>query len=182
MPFSCPELKSWIPNGGTQKTASVEIISNALLNNNEIWLRLDYSADTGDPLYQKVDNAIADFIFATPAAQTASTKSWGQYVDGRMNTHAYSVGNLIILASNPGRVFICTSAGTSAGSEPAGYATAVDGGTVTDSGATFQAMYRQVLTVACPASKPALAGWLIGIVRIGKASQTVYINPNMDIA
>ena len=54
----------------------------------------------------------------------------------RQNSHAYAVGDVIKLPTNPGRVFFCTDGRHVAGSEPGGYATAVDGGSVTDGGAT----------------------------------------------
>jgi hypothetical protein len=181
-PFYCPEMFAWNDTETTQRTVSCEIISSASLNNNEAWLEADYSADTGDPLYQKSTNKIADLEYATPAAQASSTKIWDDLVTARANSHAYSLGDLIKSANNVGRVFICTTAGTSANSEPAGYASAVDGGAVADGVAcVFTAMYRQTLSVTLPASKPANKGFIIGTVKIGKATATVYIDPKLVV-
>lgn len=183
-PFYCPEMKGWNDTEGTQRKCTVEIIHNcaALLNNNEAWLDVDASQDTGDPLYAKSTNKVADLEYTAPAAQTASTKAWDDLVTVRANNHAYSLGDLIKSTNNVGRVFICTTAGTSTSSEPAGYGTAVDGGTVAD-GATcvFTAMYRQKLTVTLPAGKPANKGEVLGIVKIAKASSTVYVDRFMLI-
>lgn len=66
--------------------------------------------------------------FANPAPLSA-----------RPNSTAVSLGFGYGVASNPGLDFICTTAGTTASSEPAGYATAVNGGTVTDGTAVFTA-------------------------------------------
>lgn len=52
----------------------------------------------------------------------------------RADSQAYTLNNKIIVQE---RVFECTTAGTTAGSEPAGYASAVVDGTVTDGTAVF---------------------------------------------
>lgn len=57
----------------------------------------------------------------------------------RVNSTAVALGYGCAVATNIGLDFICTTAGTTAGSEPAGYATAVNGGTVTDGTAVFTA-------------------------------------------
>lgn len=63
----------------------------------------------------------------------------GLHPTSRLNSHAYAVSETITVASNPSRVFTCTTAGTSAATEPADYATAVDGDLTTDGGAVFKA-------------------------------------------
>jgi len=67
------------------------------------------------------------------------TKAYGYRSRARINSTAYALGYQITVASNPGFMFYCTTAGTSAGSEPAGYATAINAGTVTDGTAVFTA-------------------------------------------
>lgn len=57
----------------------------------------------------------------------------------RPNSTVVGLGYGIAVASNIGLDFICTTAGTTAGSEPAGYASAINGGTVTDGTAVFTA-------------------------------------------
>lgn len=52
----------------------------------------------------------------------------------RADSQAYTLGNMIIAQE---RIFECTTAGTTAGSEPAGYASAAIDGTVTDGTAVF---------------------------------------------
>jgi hypothetical protein len=56
----------------------------------------------------------------------------------RINAHAYSTGQWIFATSNA-LPFQCTGAGTSAGAQPAAYATAIINTSVTDGTATFQA-------------------------------------------
>ncbi len=76
-------------------------------------------------------------------------------------------------------MFFCTTAGTTAGSEPAGYATAVDGGSVTDNTAVFRAATRQKLSVTIT---PQLKGFLHARVMLAKASTTIYVDPKLAVA
>jgi hypothetical protein len=55
----------------------------------------------------------------------------------RQNDFAYNQGDVIETNGNDFRVFICTTAGTSAAAEPNDYANALDGVAVTDGTATF---------------------------------------------
>ena len=84
-----------------------------------------------------------------------------------------------MVASNPGRVFFCTQAGTSNGTEPAGYATAVDGGSVTDNGAVFRAGWRFSFSVNVTSPNPQIAGYGYVHVYVGKISVTCYIDPEV---
>jgi hypothetical protein len=78
-------------------------------------------------------------------------------------------------------LFVCTIAGTSASSEPGGYATAIDGGTVTDGGATFKAMWRFKQTVATGTVR--LAGLITVYPNVGKASLNgIYIDPMITLS
>jgi hypothetical protein len=181
-PFECPEFSAWNDTEGTQRTCSVKFISTVLLKDNEAWLAANYSTDTADPLYAMLSDRVSDLVFTAAANQTADTTSWSDLVTARANNTAYTLGNLIKCASNAGRVFICTTAGTSDASEPAGYSSAVDGGTVADGGTcVFTAMYRQIASVTLPASKPANKGEILGVFKVGKASATVYVDPFMSV-
>jgi hypothetical protein len=178
-PFECPELTAWNDTEATQRTVSVEIISTTLLNDNEAWITANYSANTGDPQYAMLSDRTADLIFTAPAAQTASTNSWSDLVTARANNTAYTLGQIMKVASNAGRVFVCTTAGNSDAAEPAGLSSAVDGGVVSEGAGlvAWTAMYRQTLSVTLPAGKPANKGNIIVVPKIGKASATVYIDP-----
>ena len=184
-PFDSGELAFWNDTEITQRTATVEIIHSAaaLLTDADIWLELDYSANTGDPLYAKLTDRVADLFVTAAANQTASTTDWDDLVTARANNTAYVLGNLMKVASNPGRVFICTTAGNSAVAEPAGLAAAVDGGVVSEGGglAGWTAMWRQTLSVTLPAAKPANKGWINGKIMVGKASTTVYVDAALRV-
>lgn len=172
---------SWIDTTGASKTLTVEFIhgGSALLTDAQIWLEVMGQATSSYPLGVWYSDARADIV-VTPAAQDASTATWsGTAGAARSNSTAYSVGNIIDVQ---GGLWICTSAGTSAGSEPGGYATGADGDSVTDSGATFRKMYRQRLVVSFT---PEQVGTALGRVVIGAASLTgataVYVDPNVIV-
>jgi hypothetical protein len=78
-------------------------------------------------------------------------------------------------------LFVCTTAGTSASSEPGGYASAVDGGTVTDGGATFKAMWRFKQTITT--GTIGMAGLITVYPKVAKASLNgIYIDPMITLS
>lgn len=174
-------VSEWIDTTGTSKTCTVEFIHGgaALLTDGQIWLEVMGQATSGYPLGVWYSDAKADIV-ASAVAQDTSTATWSATAGAaRANSTAYSLGNIIDVQ---GGLWICTTAGTSAGSEPGGYATGVDGDSVTDSGATFRKMYRQKLVVSIT---PEEKGTALGRVVIGAASLTgataVYVDPNMVV-
>lgn len=157
----------------SSQTATVEIIHNesAALKDNEVWLEVDYAHDSASTQFKTLTDCATDILTAG-TAQATSTEAWDTGITARANSTPYSIGNLIKTASNAGRVFICTaSSGSSSGSEPGGYATAVDGDSITDGSCTFKAMRRQKLAVTFTAAEQ-------GLIRVrpvlAKASATVY--------
>ena len=178
--YLCGELMCYYNTVTTSQTATVEIIHNesAALNDDEIWLELTYPGTGGSTLSTTVNDKAADY-YATPAAQATSTAGWDNGLTARADSTAYSLGNIIKVASNSGCAFICTSPGTSAGTEPAGYATAVDGDSITDNTATFKAMRRQKVSVAFTAAEQ---GPIYARVCVGKASATVWHSTKLTVA
>lgn len=173
-PFSTTPLAMWGDSTAAQ-TATLEGIWNAaaLPNNDDIWLDLEYLSDAASGMGSFAAGTKADGLAAgTPLA--ASTQAWDSLVTARANSTAYTVGQTIKLASNPGRVFFCTTAGTTAAAEPAGYASAVDGGTVNDGTAVFRAgvRFKQSLTFTA-----AQKGVIYAYVKAAKASSTFYVDP-----
>jgi hypothetical protein len=78
-------------------------------------------------------------------------------------------------------LFVCTIAGTSASSEPGGYATAIDGGTITDGGATFKAMWRFKQTITT--GSIGMAGLITVYPKVAKASLNgIYIDPMITLS
>jgi hypothetical protein len=146
--FSSPEIAYQNATVGSSRTVSFYSIANTATapNNDQLWIEVQELGNASQPIGSRITNQKTDFL-TTAAAQTADTSAWDSQTTARANSTSYALGDPIKVATNPGRVFFCTSSGMSAGSEPAGYATAVDGGAVTDGGAVFRAGWRQVLAV-----------------------------------
>jgi len=179
-PLPSPEIAQWNETTGSAKTLTLSIISTSttLLNDDEVWIEVEYCGTNGFPLTLFADDSVAN-ILATPAAQATDTGSnWSDLVTARANLTLYAVGDFVKVASNPGRVFRCTTAGTTGVSEPAGFATAVDGGSVTDATAGFQALYRQQLNVTVT---PQEKGFFIARVMANKTT-TVYADPILVVS
>lgn len=165
----------------TAQTATIEIIHNeaANLKDNEVWMELEYLGTSGSSQSSFIDDAVAD-VLATPVDQTTSTADWDDGLTARANSFAYSVGTVHKVASNPGRAFICTAAtGNSNSTEPAGYATAVDGDAITDGSCTFKAMRRQKVSVTFTAAEQ---GAIIAKVVLTKASAVVWVSSKLTVA
>jgi hypothetical protein len=182
-PFEAPSIAIWNATTGSNVTATIEGVYNgaALPNNDEIWFDVEYLGASGSPLASFARGSKADGL-ASGSALTASTQAWDSAATARGDSTAYTLGQAIKLASNSGRIFFCTTAGTSAGSEPAGYASAVDGGSVTDGTAVFRAgmRFKQAVTMSSP--QPQLAGTLYARVYAAKVSSTFYIDPLITLS
>lgn len=152
---------------------------SALPTNKEIWFDLEYQGTNGSPLGVYKSGTV-DFL-ASASALTASTEAWDSAATARANTTAYSLGDVIKVATNPGRIFVCTTVGTTAGSEPAGYASAVDGGAVTDNTAVFTAAWRFKQTITTTA-EPRVASALQAVPKMAKASSVLYLDPKLVVA
>jgi len=145
-------------------------------NNDEFWFDVEYLGASSSPMGSLASGTKANALTAN-AALTADTSAWDTLVTARANSHANVVGDVIKVASNTGRIFFCTTGGTTAGSEPGGYASAVDGGSVTDGSAVFRAgcRFSQTLTLSSP--QPAQVGYIYSYPKAAKASTTYYLDP-----
>lgn len=176
MLLTSPEIAFWNDTTAAAKTLTVEAIhdSATLLKDDEVWLEVVYLGTAGFPLGSYIKDSKASPL-ATAADQTASTVAWdGATITARANATAYVVGNVYKVGTNAGRIFFCTVAGTSAAAEPAGLATAIDGGAVADGTATFRAAVRQKLAVTLT---PQEKGYYLARVKMAKASYTAYVDP-----
>lgn len=179
-----PVIGEWNGVTGSNVTATIHGIINAAAvpTNLEAYIDVDYLGTAGSTQSTRKSSRVADYI-ATPANTTADTSAdWtAGTVAARANTTAYALGDVIKLASNPGRLFICTTAGTTAGSEPGGYASAVDGGSVTDNTATFRAGCRFKMAVTLTSPQPAIVGNLYATIKFAKSATTVYFDPSLEL-
>jgi hypothetical protein len=118
--FDGTPLAIWNAVTGSNRNVTVYGIANdnRVPNNDEVWFNVEYLGSTSNP--QGSYGRGGKGVLGTAAALTADTSAWDSAAAARANTTAYVVGNVIKTASNVGRVFFCTGAGTSAASAPAG--------------------------------------------------------------
>jgi len=180
--FYALPLAIWNAVIGSNRNVTLYGIANdsRLPTNAEVWFDCEYLGSSTSLKASYVRGA--PVVLATPTALTADTSAWDSTATARANTTAYVLGAVIKTASNVGRVFFCTTAGTSAGSEPGGYASAVDGGSVTDGTATFRAgcRFSQTLTLSSP--QPQQPGYLYVYPKFGRASTTYYLDPLIKLS
>lgn len=71
------ELGDWIESVGSSKTVTVEIIHDSVtaLNDDEVWVEVNYLGTSGFPLGINVSDAKAN-VLAAAAAQTTSSETW----------------------------------------------------------------------------------------------------------
>lgn len=181
--FEVPPMAKNNPNTGVNVTVTMYGIVNAaaLPKTDELAMDVHYLGASGNTKASIKTSRVADFL-ASGANYTAdSTSAWDAGATARANSTAYSVGDIRSVSSNSGRLFFCTTAGTSSGSLPGGYASAVDGGSVTDGTAVFRAGVRFSMAVTLTSPQPQLAGMLFSKLAIFKKSTTFYIDPTLTL-
>lgn len=140
--------------------------------NKDIWMEVSYQGDASSDKGTKVNNRRATPL-TTPSNHTADSVSvWSAGATARANSTAYALGAVYKVASNPDRLFLCTTAGTTAGSEPAALATAVDGDSITDGTATFKTGWRFSMAVSITSPQIQQAGPIYATVCLGSAVST----------
>lgn len=186
-PGTAAEVSAW--TAGASKTVTLQLIHNSQgggtggrLTNAEFSADVQYLGTASSTLGVFATSQAA--ALATPADLTDSTQAWELQSPvapngARANSTVYTAGNLITVASNSGRIFVCTTGGTSAGSEPAGFATAVDGDSVTDNTAVFKAMRRHSIALTVT---PQMKGYLLAKCNLMLASKTVYLDPKLVVS
>lgn len=179
-PFEALPLAAYNTVTGSSVTVTLEGIWNSasLPNNDDVWIDIEGLGTSGSPLGVFATSGKAN-VLASSAALTASTQAWDSLTGSRANSSAYVLGDMVKTASNAGRVFFCTTAGTSAGSEPAGYASAVDGGSVTDGTAVFRAAHRFNMSASFT---PQVAGALYAYPKVGLASATLWLDQKLTLS
>lgn len=180
--FNALPLATWNAVTGSNRNVTLYGMVNdsRVPNNDELWFDVEYLGSASSPRGSFATSEVLPL--AAGAALTADTSAWDTAATARANTTAYVVGAAIKVASNAGRVFICTTAGTSASSVPGGYASAVDGGSVTDGTAVFRAACRFKQTVTLSSPQPAQIGYLYAYPKFGRASTTYYLDPKIELS
>lgn len=182
-PYRALPLAIYNSATGSNRTVTLYGIANtaAMPLDDGLWMDVEYMGSGASPLGTVKTTAKAD-VLATGTALVANTSAWDLGATARVNSTTYAVGDVIKVASNPGRVFFCTVGGAAAGSEPAGYATAIDGGTVTDNAATFRAGWRFVIGVILTSPTPGLAGLIYVYPSVGAASAQIYLGRKLELS
>ncbi len=75
LPLEFPPIAVWNTLTGSAHTATIELISSASLNNNDIWVDLEYLGSSGSPLGSGV-NSLPATVLTTAAACPTSSKTW----------------------------------------------------------------------------------------------------------
>ena len=182
VPFEMVPLAIWNDTTAANVTVTVEGLqdprtSTVLPNNDDIWMEIGYLGSASSTLGTGNTGTKADRL-AAGTALTASTQAWDSLVTARVNSEIIAaLGTARKVASNAGRVFICTATGTCAASEPAGYAAAADGGAVVDGSATFTAAVRFNLAITLSAPQPGQKGVVYVTPKAAKASGIYYLDP-----
>ena len=177
-PFASFPIAIWNPVVGATVTLTVYGIANmaALPNNDDIWIEARYLGSAAAPLGAMMTATKAN-ILAANAPLAADTSAWDTQAPQRANSTAYTVNMAFAVSANPGRVFFCTTGGTTAASVPAGYASAADGGAVTDGGAVFQAGTRFKMVLALNAPQPQMAGYIRVVVKAARIGTIFIVDP-----
>jgi hypothetical protein len=164
---------------GSNVTVTVYGIWNSasLPNNDQIWTEVEYLGTSGYPLGTYANNTKANNLAAGTPLTADSTSIWNSQATARVNNTVYTLNTVIgVPVSGGGGLFFCTAGGTSAAAQPAGYATAVDGGAVTDGTATFRAGTRFSMAVTMSSPQPQITGSLTVRVKAARASSTFYLD------
>ena len=178
-PFATMPLVAYNTATGAVINATIEGVWNAavLPTQDDLYFDLRYPGTAGSTRGSRV-NGGKTTVMAAATNLSASTAAWDSLVPARANSTAVTVGTIRKVASNPGRIFFCIAAGTTAAAEPAGYATAVDGGTVTDGSATFRAGVRFKQTLPFTA---AVVGPVTATIRAPRALSSFYVDPLLTL-
>lgn len=178
VPFESLPIVIWNSIPSTNRTVTLYGIWNnaSLPTNTQIWMSVRYFGTASSTLATTQTTGTTNILAAGSNLPADSTSAWDSKISARLNSQSYTAGNIIKTASNPGRIFICTGSGSSAGSEPGGYATATDGTSVTDGTAHFRAAVRFSLTTTLSSPQPQTAGYFYVYIKTALASVSAINN------
>lgn len=146
-----------------------------------LYLDLTYPGDSNNSLMTGVYDP-SDVLDTT--ANSTDASNWTASVTARANSTAYNQGDIVKVASNPGKLFIKENSGSgSTGvSEPAGMATALAGDSITDSGVTWRCgIGFKVERSFTPARAGTVRGQVV-LFPVSTASYYLILNPKLEIA
>lgn len=182
-PLKCTPLIVWNTTTLADVTVTVNGVYNgtALPTNDQVWLETVFFGNASSTA-GVTDTSTRATPFDAAVPVDASTLSWDSAATARVSSRAYTINEVLKVSSNPGRLFICTGAGTSASSEPGGYATAVDGGPITDGTASMRAMVRFSISNVLNSPQPQAPGYVYCSVKMGLLSSILWVDPKPVLA
>ena len=172
------------PSGNVLSFANTWVISNGdvVFNTANVSNGTIVSSVINATSVQLSNSVLGDVPLGTPITLL---RAWDAGVAGRVNSHAYALGSVIVVPDNPGVLYFCTLAGNTAASEPAGYAyqSNADGASITETGATgtaahFTAGYRFKMSVTTP-TPPTMVGPITATIQLANtaAGNLFWIDP-----
>ena len=187
-PFEFFPIAQWNTVIGSNRTVTIYGIasSSAMLNNDAIWMDVEYMGSSSSPIVTKVTTTKVN-VLATGTANTADLVSqWNG--PPRLNSTTYNITSPVIpmsVSTNPGQLFFCTANGTTGASLPSTYAPGgvpVADGTIVTDGGQFRAGYRFSMSITLSSPAPALIGDIIVQIYSAVAFQPIYIDPRMVLS
>lgn len=181
-PIELFPIAIWNPVTSANVTAAVEAFCvSGLPTNKDIWMDVSYLGSASSALSSFVTSGISDPL-ASASNCTASSAGWDSLATARANSTAYVIGDIRKVSSNPGRIFYCVTSGTTASSVPAGYATAIDGDTISDGTASFIAVFRFKISVTMSSPQPAQQGLVYANIKIASTGTRTYVDPLITLS
>lgn len=175
-------LKKWNKlTGAITATVRGVYFGPTVPNQGYFFLSLTYPKDANNSLTEGAYD-VSQRLNTTAA--TSDSSDWTAGASARANSTSYTYGDFIKVASNPGKIFVKENigSGSSAASEPAGFATATPGSTVSDGGVTWRC---GIPFKVQKSFTPARAGIIKGQVKLHPDSNGPYhcvLNPKLEIA
>jgi hypothetical protein len=83
-PYEVAPIAIWNDAVGSAKTITVEAIASAVLNNDEVWMDVEYMGSTTFPVASRSTTSKAN-ILATGTANTTSSATWGGALTGKFS-------------------------------------------------------------------------------------------------
>lgn len=188
-PYTTFPVTMWLNSTGS-KTLTLSYVHGeaAALTDEEIWLDLTYLGTSGFPLASIATDRKATLLASAASQSTDTASDWDNGATARANSTAYSLGDIRRSATPAGKLFIVTTAGTSAGSEPAGFGTSNDGDAIIDNTATWRQMRREKVNVTVTVNEIGpvvarlslaknIAVWVDPLLQGGETSARQYMGP-----
>lgn len=185
LPFIGIPAVTWNTNISSNVTVTMYGVANqvAMPLTSDIYLNIEYPGSGSTMLGSALRTTGLANAFTLGGALSADTSAWDTGVTARSNSAIVVTGAICKVASNPGRIFFCTTGGQNAGSEPTAFATAVDGQSITDNTTIWRAGWRFTISGTLSSPQPAQAGYIYATPWLtSTALLQVYLDPIITLS